>query len=173
MSKKISELTAASELTGTELVEVVQSGTNKRTTAQDIADIASGFSEYQGTLTTSQILNANSSPVTLVAAPGAGKIIEIIPLVWYKLNYTTAAFATNTNSSLAWGASGIAASQATAILAQTASNYSYAANSGSSATLTAAQVENLPIVFQVTGGNPTAGGTNTLVINFKYRILTL
>lgn len=40
MSKKISELTAASALTGTELVEVVQSGTNKRTTSQDIADLA-------------------------------------------------------------------------------------------------------------------------------------
>lgn len=40
MSKKISELTAASALTGTELVEVVQGGTNKRTTSQDIADLA-------------------------------------------------------------------------------------------------------------------------------------
>lgn len=41
-SKKISELTAASALTGTELVEVVQGGVNKQTTTQDIADLGSG-----------------------------------------------------------------------------------------------------------------------------------
>lgn len=40
MSKKISELTAASALTGTEQVEVVQSSASRRTTAQDIADLA-------------------------------------------------------------------------------------------------------------------------------------
>lgn len=38
--KKISELSAATALTGTELVPVVQSGTTKRATAQDIADLA-------------------------------------------------------------------------------------------------------------------------------------
>lgn len=40
MSKKISELTAAGALTGTEQVEVVQSSASRRTTAQDIADLA-------------------------------------------------------------------------------------------------------------------------------------
>jgi hypothetical protein len=42
MSKKISELTTASALAGTELVEIVQSGTNKKTTTQDIADLGGG-----------------------------------------------------------------------------------------------------------------------------------
>lgn len=41
-SKKISELTAAGALTGTELVEVVQGGVNKQTTTQDIADLGGG-----------------------------------------------------------------------------------------------------------------------------------
>ncbi len=36
---KISALTAASALTGTELIETVQGGTNKKTTTQDIADL--------------------------------------------------------------------------------------------------------------------------------------
>lgn len=39
MDKKISELTAAGALTGTEDVEVIQGGANVKTTAQDIADI--------------------------------------------------------------------------------------------------------------------------------------
>lgn len=41
-NKKISELTAAGALTGTELVEVVQSGANVQTTTQDIADLGGG-----------------------------------------------------------------------------------------------------------------------------------
>lgn len=41
-SKKISELPAASALTGTEQVEVNQAGTSVRTTTQDIADLGGG-----------------------------------------------------------------------------------------------------------------------------------
>lgn len=40
--KKISGLTAASALSGAELMEVVQGGVNKKTTAQDIADLGGG-----------------------------------------------------------------------------------------------------------------------------------
>lgn len=39
---KISELTVAGALAGTELVEVVQGGVNKQTTTQDIADLGGG-----------------------------------------------------------------------------------------------------------------------------------
>lgn len=41
-NKKISELTAAATLDGTELVEVVQSGANVQTTTQEIADLGGG-----------------------------------------------------------------------------------------------------------------------------------
>lgn len=40
--KKISQLTVASALTGTETLEVVQGGVNKQTTTQDIADLSGG-----------------------------------------------------------------------------------------------------------------------------------
>lgn len=43
-NKKISELDPAASLTGTELVEIVQSGGNVRTTTQDIANLAPGGS---------------------------------------------------------------------------------------------------------------------------------
>ena len=42
--KKISQLTEASTLDGTELIPVVQSGSTVKTTAQDIANLASGLS---------------------------------------------------------------------------------------------------------------------------------
>lgn len=38
-NKKISELATATALTGTELVELVQGGANKKTTVQEIADL--------------------------------------------------------------------------------------------------------------------------------------
>jgi hypothetical protein len=41
-NRKISELSAAGALTGTELVEIVQSGSNVQTTTQDIADLGGG-----------------------------------------------------------------------------------------------------------------------------------
>jgi hypothetical protein len=41
-NKKISELPLAGTLDGTEKVEIVQSGTNKQTTTQDIADLGGG-----------------------------------------------------------------------------------------------------------------------------------
>lgn len=53
---KISALTAASALTGVEIVPVVQSSANRRTTAQDIADLASG-----GALTLISTLTASGS----------------------------------------------------------------------------------------------------------------
>lgn len=40
--KKISELTVAGALTGTETLEIVQGGANKQTTTQDIADLGGG-----------------------------------------------------------------------------------------------------------------------------------
>ena len=41
-NEKISGMSAAATLTGSELVEVVQSGDNVRTTTQAIADLATG-----------------------------------------------------------------------------------------------------------------------------------
>jgi len=42
MSKNISSLTAAGDLTGTEIVPIVQGGNTRRTTIQNIADVAAG-----------------------------------------------------------------------------------------------------------------------------------
>lgn len=53
---KISEMTAASALTGTEVVPVLQSSTNKRTTAQAIANLA-----ITGALTANKIPKAASA----------------------------------------------------------------------------------------------------------------
>ena len=60
---KISDLTSAAALDGTELVPVVQNGSTVQTTAQDIADLGGGggasYTDVTGTLT------AGSTSLTL------------------------------------------------------------------------------------------------------------
>lgn len=60
---KISELTSAASLDGTEIVPIVQSGSTVKTTAQDIADLGGGggasYTEVTGTL------SAGSTSLTL------------------------------------------------------------------------------------------------------------
>lgn len=62
-SKKISQLSAGAALDGTELVEVVQNGTNVQTTTQDIADLGGGggggtWGSITGTLSNQTDLSA-------------------------------------------------------------------------------------------------------------------
>jgi hypothetical protein len=63
-NKKISELTAAGALTGTELVEVVQGGVNKQTTTQDIADLSGGAVASVNGATGVVVLDAGDIGVT-------------------------------------------------------------------------------------------------------------
>lgn len=70
--KKISELTAVVSLAGTELMEVVQGGVNKQTTAQDIADLAGGGTSIPfGATTGTSTLTATMTPTVTSYANGA------------------------------------------------------------------------------------------------------
>lgn len=72
--KKISELVSADALSGAELIETVQGGVNKRTTAQDIANLAPGAGhviEDEGTpLTARTKLNFVGAGVTVTDDAG-------------------------------------------------------------------------------------------------------
>jgi hypothetical protein len=67
--QKISDLAAASALTGTELVELVQGGVNKRTTTQDIADLGAGGG---GTVT-----SVSGTTDRITSTGGATPVIDI------------------------------------------------------------------------------------------------
>jgi hypothetical protein len=69
--QKISDLAAASALTGTELVELVQGGVNKRTTTQDIADLGAGGG---GTVT-----SVTGTTNRITSTGGATPVIDIDP----------------------------------------------------------------------------------------------
>ena len=60
---KISELTSASTLTGTEIIPLVQSGSTVKTTAQDIADLAGGGVSYTSYVA-KLVGNPEGNPVT-------------------------------------------------------------------------------------------------------------
>jgi hypothetical protein len=72
MSKKISELSAASALTGTEVVPVVQNGNTVKTTAQDIADfVGGGVKVYRALLTQT----GTAAPVPVILENTIGDIV--------------------------------------------------------------------------------------------------
>ncbi len=68
--KKISQLSAASALDGTELVEVVQSGDNAQTTAQAIADL---------------FVEDTTVKITLHSAPSDGSLVAGDCVLWYDM----------------------------------------------------------------------------------------
>lgn len=71
VDKRISELTAVVSLTGTESVEVVQGGVNKKTTTQDIADLGGGGTAIPyGATTGTNTYSATMSPVVSAYADG-------------------------------------------------------------------------------------------------------
>lgn len=81
MDKKITELTAAGALTGTEDVEVIQSGANVKTTTQDIANLGGGGGhviEEEGTPLT-QRANLNFVGAGVTATDAVGKTVVTIP----------------------------------------------------------------------------------------------
>jgi hypothetical protein len=95
---KISAMSAAGALSGTEVVAGLQGGDNVAINVQDIADLASGGG---GSVTTNKIpissaelLAMNVTPKVLVAAQGANTLIVPINLVM-RYNYGTIDYATN------------------------------------------------------------------------------
>jgi hypothetical protein len=121
------------------------------------------------TILTAAILTGNATPVELIAAPGAGKIIFVIGNVLIKYIYSGAAFATNTNIEILHGGS-VTSQLMGNPLANTANYYGVVTSTYGGL---ASSVENQAVNFKVATGNPTGGGTSSVKISFKYVILTL
>lgn len=87
-NSKVSDLTAASALDGTELYYGVQGGADRKVTG---AQITGGVRIATTTLNTATILSLFTTPVTLIAAPGSGYAISIIDYT-YEAAFNSIAF---------------------------------------------------------------------------------
>lgn len=200
--RKISARTAASALTGAETVPVIQSGSDKKTTTQDIANLEAANKDTDGTLaansdtkypsqkaiktyvdarsiitvkvslSSAEILALNTTPKTLIAAPGAGKIIQPIIYLWV-YTYGTVTYATNTNADVYY--TGSLVLTGTTILNRTASTIQRQGTASVTAAsfLVASQdITNKALMLNVQTGDPTAGD-GTLAVHVSYLIITL
>lgn len=135
-----------------------------------------GFSSTQElirrrfTLTSAQILNLNSSPVVLLAAPGAGMSYDVISVL-ARHNFLNAVYATNVNLRIKFSTT---TSQAIAnnsnILTQNNSLRWGRINLNPFASGSLQYVSNDDVVVDVATGNPT-GGSGSLDIWIAYMVL--
>ena len=108
-------------------------------------------------LTSAQILALNTTPITLVPAPGAGRAIIPINVV-ARLTYNSVAYATNTSMEIRYtnGSGTVLTSASLAALLTAVANKTQAVDmTGSEFTA----LPNAPIVVDVATGNPTAGNS--------------
>jgi hypothetical protein len=168
LSKKISALPAKSELVGTEQFEINDSGTSKRCTAQSIADLvivedSITALETKVSLSAAQILSLNSSPVQLVAAPGANKVVQVLSVL-FKYTFVSAAYATNTTLQIKLGSDVYVA--VGSVISET---HTFWEGIIPFDFVSAADIANQPVTITVQTGNPTAGNS-TLKVYLSYRI---
>tara|TARA_R110002020_G_scaffold465404_1_gene686776 strand:+ start:592 stop:1098 length:507 start_codon:yes stop_codon:yes gene_type:complete len=145
------------------------SGTNnptKTATASSIAELAE-FSFEKTSLTTAQIGQLNTTPITLVAAPGAGKVLIPISVV-IRYNYGTAGMTGNRTLDIMQKTASLY--QWSNVLDDTSTSIRLASDVSNDAVLS----ENQALKIQVPSGDPTVGAsTSTVDVYVYYRTLTL
>ena len=167
--KKISELTAkTTNLQKLDLLNV--SEWNGATYDTKSIDGSKFILNTKISLSAAQIKTISTIPISVIPAPGAGKVIEIIS-AFLKFNYGTVTFDAGTNRSLS-----LDTSTSSAIQYETANNI---LNRTSSTIKTFDKglskpnvlVENQPIY--VDGGSDSTVGDSTIDLYINYRIITL
>lgn len=167
--KKISELTAkTTNLQKLDLLNV--SEWNGDTYDTKSIDGESFILNTKVSLTAAQIKTINSVPISVISAPGAGKVIEIIS-AFLKFNYGTVTFDESIDNSLSLytlTSSTTQFSTGNNILSRTSSTIQTFDKDGSTANQL---VENQPIY--VNGGDDSTVGDSTIDLYINYRIITL
>ena len=96
-NKRITELVAASSLNDADLIEIVQSGANLKATIELLKNNI-GILKKKVTVTSAQLLTLGTVPVTIIAAPGANKYLNI-QSVCVSYNYGSVAYDFSINES--------------------------------------------------------------------------
>jgi hypothetical protein len=167
---KISELTSAATLTGTEVVPIVQSSSTVKTTALSIANLATHTIKVS--LTSADILALNATPFTLIAAQGAGTLTNVIR-VWFKYNFNTTAYTGGGTLTVTYNSNGfIPVNTAFSnLLGQTSNSIGRPAMSFSVLTLQNSDMINVPITLICSAAQTL--GDSTLDVYLTYDVITL
>jgi hypothetical protein len=120
------------------------------------------------TISSAAILIANATPVTLIAAPGSGKKIQILSISIF-LDYNSAAYASNTTMNISYDGVYLINSNST-FLTNTTDTWRDVPGYGD--TDINADLSNKAIMFNVSGGNPTTGNS-PMNVYIVYKIITL
>lgn len=128
-------------------------------------------------LTSAQVLQLNSTPQTVVAAPGEGKYIEVLSASAIIETYGGTPYATRTELQLiSSGAAAVATSTGffnTMCLTSTVARISYFTNPSQSGTTTLLQMTpNTALSLTVVTGNPVNGNSD-IKIKVLYRVVTI
>lgn len=120
-------------------------------------------------VTSAQIKALNTTPITLVAAQGSGYAIQPLSVLFH-YNYSTAAYATNTNLQVWYNGYTNNLITSNTVLLGVASTYSLSLPV--SGTLTAADLDNKALVLTVLTGDPVTGA-GTLDVYVTYALVTV
>jgi hypothetical protein len=125
----------------------------------------------KATLTSGQVLTLNTAPITVIAAPGAGKMINILSVAT-KLTFGTAAYAANTQLSLKYvGAAYNACTDASTLVSGASRTLRWDQVVSTTASATNTQMlENAGVQITVNTGNPTTGDSS--VDYYIYYVIT-
>jgi hypothetical protein len=163
-------LTIEPSVTGDALHYTIQTGAARKTFAfvEDNNIFSASLS-----LTSAQILALNTTPQTIVSAPGASKYIEVISATG-EYTFVTAAYATNTTLQLIYtGATRSVASNGSILTGTVNLIYQFNVAPALTPATTATQIlTNTALQVKVETGNPT-GGSGTVKVKILYRIVTL
>ena len=123
------------------------------------------------TLSSAQILSSHTTPIELIAAPGAGKLIKVLGITG-KLSFSTAAYVLGADCYLAYQdnlSSGyISSAEMTTYVTLANTNYFGVAL----VNFTLANAENKSVFFYTESSDPTTGDS-TIDLYITYQILTL
>lgn len=158
---KFNTYTSSTAWGGTPVAALMTNSTGDIITQEPVLQVTS-LTINQGTVN-----GAFTTPVTLVAAPGAGKVI-VPSILIFKLNFA-AAFTTNTSYAFQIGSTTITTAKS---FAQTSSIYNIDPVNSQTSVATA-NLANQPLQWKVQVGNSSGGLGSTISIGCIYTVMTI
>jgi hypothetical protein len=158
---QLNAYTSVSSFSGTPVASLMTNSTGNIVSAEPV---------LQATLTASAtgVNGAFTTPITLVSAQGAGRVIVPSALI-FRLTSAGTAFATNTNYQFQIGTTAIGASRS---FAGTTSIFTLEPITALASTAVA-NLQNQPLVWKVLVGNSTGGTGASISIGCIYSVMTI